>query len=509
MKRAVVIGTGAGGLTAAAYLARSGEFEVIALERAQQFGGFLNPFRRKRYEFDPGVHYVGRCAPGEEFWRVLNGLDIDAEAMFAELDPDGFDRYRFGDFEIAMCKGADRFRARLLEVFPGEEQGLDRFFTAIRQLDDLSRLQTRPSLANVVTAARSLPLGRWVRATFADFLAWVTDDPHLRDVLAAPCGDYGEPPSRASALYGLALFAHYIEGAYFPRGGSRALRDALLDRARAGGADFRRNTEVREIVVRDGEAVAVRTQEGEEIAADVVISAVSPALTLGTFLAGADLGRLLPRKVRKLRPSPASLCLFLGMERDLTHHGLGAFNIWSYPDWDIEASYAPLYRGEFPRDPMVFLSPNSLKDPTGSLAPAGCSTLELVTFAPYDMFAKWDGMRAMFRDDEYRALKRRLADQLLESVERRHPGLVGDVVIEEVATPVSNTHYVNSERGGIYGPAATPDQSILFRFRPNTPVPNVFLAGSGVFGGGVLPCLQSGRVAAALARRHVAAAGPR
>ena len=58
-KRAVVIGTGAGGLTATAALARAG-FEVVALERAKQLGGFLNPFARRHYHFDPGVHYVGQ-----------------------------------------------------------------------------------------------------------------------------------------------------------------------------------------------------------------------------------------------------------------------------------------------------------------------------------------------------------------------------------------------------------------------------------------------------------------
>lgn len=500
MPRAVVIGTGAGGLTAAAYLAVREGFDVVALERAQQFGGFMNPFKRKKYEFDPGIHYVGQCRRGEQLWRALRGLGLDTEEMFAELDPDGFDVYRFGDFEIRMCAGVDRYRERLVKAFPREEAGIDRFLGAVHQLDQLAALNgQRPSPGAIARAMKSLPVARWARATFAEFLEWAVDDPHLRDVLAAPCGDYGEPPSRGSALFGLALFAHYMNGAFFPKGGSRALRDAILDKAKEAGAEFHRNTEVDEIIVRDGKAVAVRTTEGEEFAADVVISAVSPTLTFETFLRRETLGRRLRRKVKDLQPSPASLCLFLGMERDLSQHGLGNFDVWAYPDWDIDKAYAPLYRGEFPEDPMLFLSPNSLKDPTGSLAPEGCSTLEVVTFVPYDWFAKWDGMRAMFRPDEYDDLKRDVADRCLASLDRRFPGLVGDVVIEEIATPVSNTHYVNSVAGGIYGPAATPEQSFLFRFRPNTPIPNIFLAGSGVLGGGIQPCIQSGKMAAALA----------
>lgn len=499
--RAVVIGTGAGGLTAAAYLAKHSDFDVVALERAQQFGGFINPFRRKKYEFDPGIHYVGQCRRGQQLWRALHGIDIDTEEMFAEMDPDGFDLYKFGDFEIRMCAGAERYRARLIEHFPAEVDGIDRFFEAINQLDGVAKLMNLKGfdLSTLTTIAKSVPLARWVRSTLSEFLAWCTDDPHLRDVLAAPCGDYGEPPSRGSALFGLAIVSHYLDGAFFPRGGSRTLRDGILDVATEHGAQFHRNTEVDEIVVRNGRAVAVRTTGGEEFAADVVISAVSPTLTFQRFLRGEYLGARFQKKVRELEPSPATLCLFFGLERDLRDHGLGNYNIWSYPDWDIDATYAPIYRGEMPEDPMLFLSPNSLKDPDGDLAPEGCTTLEVVTFAPWQDFAKWDGIKAMFRPDEYVERKQQTRDLIVESLHRRHPGVLGDVVIEEIATPVSNTHYVNSVEGGVYGPAATPDQSFLFRFRPNTPVENVFLAGSGVFGGGVTPCIQSGKVASLVA----------
>ena len=66
--KAVVIGTGAGGLTAAVGLAQQG-FEVVALEREKQLGGFLNPFKRRHYHYDPGVHYVGQCNPGGQIHR--------------------------------------------------------------------------------------------------------------------------------------------------------------------------------------------------------------------------------------------------------------------------------------------------------------------------------------------------------------------------------------------------------------------------------------------------------
>lgn len=110
-------------------------------------------------------------------------------------------------------------------------------------------------------------------------------------------------------------------------------------------------------------------------------------------------------------------------------------------------------------------------------------------------------MKAFQRGDEYERLKERLADEMLEAVSERWPGLVGDVVVRDVATPVTNSFYVNAPGGGAYGPAALKGQHAAFS--PWTPVRGLVLAGAGVFGGGVAPCLASGLVAAKVARASV------
>jgi len=135
------------------------------------------------------------------------------------------------------------------------------------------------------------------------------------------------------------------------------------------------------------------------------------------------------------------------------------------------------------------------------MAPEGCSTLEVVTLAPYEPFARWDGMKSFKRGEAYMAKKDEVAASVRRSVEQRWPGLIGDIVVEDVATPVTNTHYVNAPRGSIYGPAATPDQFGLNSFRPWTPVRGLVLAGAGTLGPGVGTCLASGLAAAKVVRR--------
>lgn len=103
-------------------------------------------------------------------------------------------------------------------------------------------------------------------------------------MIAAPGGDLGLPPSKLSGLAGIALFDHYGDGAFFPRGGSGALRDALVESAQKNGARFRTHADVTEILVQDGAVKGVRLADGERLDVDVVISDIDPTVTFGKLL---------------------------------------------------------------------------------------------------------------------------------------------------------------------------------------------------------------------------------
>ncbi len=94
---AIVIGSGLGGLTAAAYLATNG-LRTLVLEQHWVAGGNAHVFRRRRmFEFDVGVHYIGDCAPGGAIPNVLRGVGLEGRVEFLEMDPDGFDTIVYRD----------------------------------------------------------------------------------------------------------------------------------------------------------------------------------------------------------------------------------------------------------------------------------------------------------------------------------------------------------------------------------------------------------------------------
>lgn len=502
---AIVVGTGAGGLAAAAYLARDG-FDVLALEQADRVGGFLRPFRRDGYEFDPGLHYVGACRSGQLMHTVLSGLDLDAEAMFCELDPDGYDVFRFPDLEVRACRGLDAYRERLATLFPDDAVGLTRLFTRARGVERVMEaglhLAEHRSRPGDLAALPSLPAFLRLRhRSLADVLAGTLASARARAVLAGQSGDYGLPPSRASAIAALLNLLHYADGAFFPRGGSGALCDVLVGAAERAGARFVTGCRVRRILSDAGRASGVEVADGRRFMADVIVSDADPTITLGALVGADHLPRAVAEKVQATEPSLGTFSIFLGMRRDLRRHGLGRNNLWLYPTWDLEAIYGPALAGTLSTQPGLFLSPNSLKDDSGRLAPAGCSTLEITTVVPFSPFRPFLGVPAGSRGPAYTDLKEQIAARMLAVVETMAPGLVGDVVVREYATPLTSVDYVGVAAGGTYGPAATPAQED--GFPTTTPIRGLFLAGAGVLGVGVAPCLYSGRLAAAAAARSL------
>ncbi len=501
MSKAIVIGTGAGGLAAAIGLAQQGH-EVIALEAAKQLGGFLNPFARKPFHFAPGVHYMGQLGPGETTTIALEKMGLDAAELFCPMDPKGCDVLAFPEITVRMPIGLPAYRATLKGHFPSEKREIDKFFGVLtrfsRTANAAQQLPMRKKKLSDFGALGGVRFAtKWMERTFGEVLDHFISHPTLRGVLSAQCGDYGLPPSRTPAFLGLGVLLHYITGGYFPRGGSGAFRDALVNRGKSLGATYRRRAPVTEIHLDAGRISGVSLANGERLEADIVVSAIDPALTFGKLLPANTLSPRLSAKVENTTSSLGSLCVFLGVKRDLSKFGLGNFNVWDYPNLDIEGQYAHLMDGNMPKDWGFFLSPNSLKDDSNSMAPAGCSTLEVVSLVPFKPFEKWADTAAFKRGPEYEAYKNEIADSLLGDVEKRWPGLVGDVVVKDVATPLTNSHFANTVRGGAYGPAAIPEQYGRHAWRPKAPIDGLFLAGSGVFGAGVAPCLMSGLAAAA------------
>ena len=121
----IVIGSGIGGLTAGAYLAKSG-FKVLIVERAKKVGGYCGSFTRNGFTFDEAVHYVNNLGPTGFLRAICHELNIEQILEVITIDPS--DRLIMPGICITIYHDVTRTIKELSGLFPEESTAIRKFF---------------------------------------------------------------------------------------------------------------------------------------------------------------------------------------------------------------------------------------------------------------------------------------------------------------------------------------------------------------------------------------------
>ena len=502
---AIVIGSGIGGLAAAALLGRHGRRRVLVLERHYAIGGFTHVFHRPGYEWDVGVHYIGDTRPGSML-RALFDEITDARLEWADMGP-VYDRVFLGDTRFDFPRGEDALRAALVAHFPGEASAIDRYFAlvheAVAAMYDFFASKALPRLlgAMVMPMARRRFFRHSDRTT-REVLESLTTNQRLIGVLTAQWGDYGLPPAQSSFAIHALVTHHYFRGASYPVGGAARIAETIAPVIRAAGGEVLSNAEVAEIVVEGNRAVGVRmAADGAVLSAPLIVSDAGIANTFGRLLPTPVAVRHgLRAALGALPPSTAHASLYVGLRGTARELGLERANLWIYPDERHERTMAAT--AEPAAAPVAYISFPSAKDPDFERRCPGRSTIEVLTLLPWSRFAQWQDTRWHKRGDSYDADKRALADRLLEILYAHVPQARGAVELAELSTPLSTRHFAAHPQGEIYGIAHTPARFRHPLLRPATPVRGLFLTGADVTTCGVGGALMGGALCASTILRR-------
>lgn len=474
----VVVGAGLAGLSAALHLAGRGR-AVTVVEREPWPGGRAGRLDIDGYRIDTGPTVLTMpdiidetfAAVGETRSNRLELSPVDPayRAVFADgsaLDVHSdADRMADAIADFAgsgQAAGYRRLRTWLTRLYRTEFDG----FIGANFDSPLSLLTPRLAQLTAIGGFR-----RWDRMVKRHI-----SDERLQRIFTFQSLYAGVAPRDALAVYAVIAYMDTIAGVVFPRGGVRALPDALAAAATDAGVQFRYGATVTALEQSGGRVRAVLTEQAGRISCDAVV------LTTELPQTYALLGRT-PRRAVRLRASPSAVVAHLGcpaVARDTAHHTILFGEAWDQTFTDI------IRDGRLMTDPSLLVTRPTAGDP--ALAPEGRDLLYVLAPAPNLERGTIDWSRAGAAYAE--GLVAHVADRLL-------PGLREDATVLDVVTPADWARQ-GMAAGSPFALAHTFGQT--GPFRPANMVrgiDNAVLAGSSTVPGvGVPTTLISGRLAA-------------
>ncbi|XP_064170345.1 all-trans-retinol 13,14-reductase-like isoform X1 [Anguilla rostrata] len=512
---AIVIGSGIGGLGLAVLLAKVGK-RVLVLEQHDRAGGCCHTFTEKGFEFDVGIHYIGDLLNHKPFRCMIDQL-TNGQLQWVPLE-NPFDKVVLGPPEnrrvYPIYSGQDRFLKELKRCFPGEEKAIDKYMELImkagRGVWFLVLLKLLPlPLANFLVytglASRLSPFFRYASRSLTEVVNELTDNQDLRAVFCYIFGTYGNIPKYASFSMHSLLVCHYLNGAWYPKGGASEIAYHMIPTIeKAGGAVLVRAPVNRILFNEAGEAYGVSVMKGQE---EVHVHAPKVISNAGFF---NTYQQLLPKELQALpavqtqlsmmKNGLGGLSMFLGLNGTKEELDLKADNYWIFSENNLDEPVEAYMNGNREESakkiPLLFVASASAKDPTWEERQPGKSTLSLVTFASYEWFEEWKDGKVTNRGMDYKQLKEAFINTVVDMVVQIFPCIKDRIEYIDAGTPITNQHYIGAPRGEIYGcdhSTVRFSPAVSATIRPQTPLKNLYLTGQDVFA-----CGFAGALAGAL-----------
>ena len=361
------------------------------------------------------------------------------------LTLDNYETVFIGDQRYEIVAGEEALQQALMDRFPDEKKAIKKYFALAKKVrakaGRIGLLKSLPlPLAKglIKTGLHRLISGgyqKWARKSVDDGLKELTKNEDLRALLAYNYGDYGTDPSNAPFWIQIMLATHYLEGAYYPRGGPSQIPQKVIRSIIDNGGKVLVSAPVERILVdkEKGNVNGVEMQDGNIIESDIVISDTGFINTatklLPPDLVDADFARDDNFGDSGLQPGPTGINLFVGLKGDAQSLNLPKSNIWLHPSNDLSGTAKTLEAltldEALESDPndlgLIFVGCPCTKDSSWDEEHPYKSAMEVISFVPYRWFGKFASKfdkATKSHGADYESAKRKLAEKQWARVSR-------------------------------------------------------------------------------------------
>ncbi|WP_273509445.1 phytoene desaturase [Planktotalea frisia] len=479
--RAIVIGAGLGGLSAAMRLGAKG-YAVTVLDRLDRTGGRGSSIEQDGHRFDLGPTIVTVPDVFERLWAEC-GRDFHNDVDLRPLEP--FYEVRWPDgTKFSACSDDEKMLAEVAKLSPNDVKGFQKFLkdSHARYVVGFEGMVAKP-MHRAWETIKVLPTFARLRAdrSIYGLAASRVKNEKLRMALSFHPLFIGGDPTHVTSIYALVAHLEKTYGVHYAMGGVQAIADAMADVVRAQGGVIEQNVTVDEIVIKDGAAKAVRLEDGSEIDAPLIVSNADAGHTYSHLLRNHKKRRWTERKIARKRWSMGLYVWYFGTKgtadkwADVGHHTIANGPRFKGLLKDI------FMRGKLSDDMSLYIHRPCVTDPTA--APEGDDTFYVLSPVPH---LNWDNPVDWEKEEPiYRA-------KVAAEVEKIIPGFQDHISTETVFTPETFRERYLSPHGSGFSLEPRILQSAWFRpHNVSEEAKGLYLVGAGTHPGAGLPGVVS------------------